>query len=135
MTICSCCKFEVKTYEEPNNRRSTFCSEFCEQTTQVEKKAFLALQEGSYGVFPCSDCGGILEGDYSGPKKGWCYQCAQKRQLMQQVLKAVIQNVEAKIEALGDSGMPLSAGLYLVIHDLEAFSKMTPAEISALIKA
>lgn len=63
------------------------CSDFCATATLEEKRIFLELQPGEYGVFPCADCGCIIEGDYG--KGACCRDCAENRQqrYLQQIIR------------------------------------------------
>lgn len=53
------------------------CSVFCNDTSPQDKIRFLTLRVGEYGVFPCSECGTVMEGDYAGPPSV-CSRCSPK---------------------------------------------------------
>lgn len=59
---CPVCKREIKeTTYDYGRFPYTFCSEYCEETTEAEEKEFLAAKEGDFCVFPCAECGCPME--------------------------------------------------------------------------
>jgi hypothetical protein len=54
------------------------CSEFCaRESDEVIAKFKAGFQEGEYGIFPCSECGEPMEGEWT--PGAWCYSCSPKR--------------------------------------------------------
>jgi hypothetical protein len=79
------------------------CSEFCATATEEERAAFRTLQPGEYGVWPCSECGGTTEGDYT--PGAWCSSCDPKRakrvrgELLRECLRHVPPELAQKIRS------------------------------------
>jgi len=74
--LCDVCK-RPYTREEGYDYTFEGCSEFCASESDVGIQAFLALQPGEYGIWPCPDCGCSVEGEYE--PGGVCSNCARTR--------------------------------------------------------
>ncbi len=66
------------------------CSDFCESTTKAQQRAFLALEEGRYGIWPCAECHRVVQGEYH--MGAFCGECGPR-------VRARV-NVELLCEAL-----------------------------------
>lgn len=73
---CDVCKHLIWV-DRPNDMMG--CSEFCATVSQAEKDAFLKLQVDEWGVWPCSECGQPVEGEYQ--PGAHCSTCHPKVQL------------------------------------------------------
>jgi hypothetical protein len=105
---CPVCKRQIRRYDGIDH---DFCSEFCETTTDKEKADFLALKDNEYGVYPCSECGCAMEGEYK--PGGWCSTCHPKRsarvrgELLREVLAQtglpadLIERIKAEVKWMG----------------------------------
>lgn len=73
------CKVCGRTFtrEEYHDYTVERCSLFCQDVTQEERKAFLKLEPGQFGVYPCADCGCAMEDDYQ--PTACCSDCSKKR--------------------------------------------------------
>jgi hypothetical protein len=131
MATCPICKFEIRVHEQPGYR-AEFCSEFCGTTTQAEKEKFLALKEGELGLYPCSECGVIIEDEYH--PGGICSQCGKLKSAALDALQLVVANLRHKLEVLGNTGMPVDGVLRLSIDDVKEFQKWPLSRIREALK-
>lgn len=76
--ICDLCKCEV-IQDDYDYDGDDYCSEFCVTTTPEEKAAYLKLQPGEVGIWPCSECHNAIEDDYN--PGGCCSRCHPKVEL------------------------------------------------------
>ena len=104
MANCPCCKLEIHVHEQPGYR-SEHCSEFCATISDEDKEKFSKLQPGEFGLWPCPDCGCCIEDEYI--PTSCCGACGDKRKIVQNAFEVAKRNVHSKINAKGNSGMPL----------------------------
>ncbi len=78
---CLVCKREIQKREYADYDGETWCSEFCDETSDAEKLRYLTFKPGDFGFWPCSICGCVIDDVYEGPGVGNCGPCAPKRKI------------------------------------------------------
>ncbi len=95
--ICGICKREIE-------QEANFCSGFCAVTTKEEREAFLALEPGVWGVWPCTGCGNACEGDWKPDAE--CLSCYDDRQealriaVLKETLPYLPDDLAARVRAV-----------------------------------
>lgn len=98
--VCDVCKKDI-IREQYSDYTIEGCSDFCETTSLEEKKALKDLQEGDYGLWPCSECGCAIQDEYV--PGGHCSKCVTTVKLKEQEKKIATLQKElgiAKNEAV-----------------------------------
>ena len=54
-------------------------SEFCTVLSEEDRAEFAKLKPGDYGFWPCSECGCIIDDQYT--PGGWCTSCSPRRRI------------------------------------------------------
>ena len=130
---CPICKHSIRVQSQPGYRNETYCSYFCAETAFEEKQKLTNLQKGEFGVWPCSGCGSIIEGEYD--PDGSCAACAEKTRIVRATLKVVRMNIQSNRDALSTANIPVSAVLDLILRNLESFSELNYQQIFGLLES
>lgn len=100
---CDTCKFvlEPRLYADPG---LLFCSEYCDVTSDAEREFFRGAQPGEFCVWPCPECGCVVEDEYI--LDSCCGPCAPKKKVreLKKLLTRALSHIPNTIglEALRD---------------------------------
>lgn len=114
---CPVCKQKVETYDDLPGE--LFCSDFCARATEEEQEAFLKMQEGDFGLWPCAESGCVVEDMYT--PGGICSGCAPKAEARRK--KALLREAEKELARIQSYLGDLSSMLISVGDEKEPFKK------------
>lgn len=96
--VCPTCKFPLQYVGDDQ-----FCSQFCALVPDREFEEFKKAKPGDYCVYPCSECGNPIEGEWfpDNPKQTRCAACGPKVRLCERtkLLEEALPHLPAELRA------------------------------------
>jgi hypothetical protein len=99
--ICDVCKRQYYR-EEYRDYTAEGCSEFCATVYGENLAALATLKPGDFGLWPCSECGCVIEDKYT--PGGWCSGCSPK--VMIRKLEGALREALETLRRIADRAPP-----------------------------
>lgn len=102
MSNCQVCKHPFTQHIQPGYIGEPHCSEFCATVTEADRVKFLTLKPGEFGIFPCPECGCVIEDEYD--PDDCCSSCAPER--ASRVRGGLLKKALPYLQACAKHGVP-----------------------------
>lgn len=86
--VCNLCNRDIIKTDYSSYTIET-CSDFCTFASAKEKEDFKKLKPGTWGTWPCFECGIAIEGEYS--VGGICSICSEKQRFLALKIKKILE--------------------------------------------